>query len=90
MTNVERALEFAVVGQFSDGSAHKQWAIDQIVRALTDCPIIQLRGMRPDGTVYDYGVQGTSEEYKKFVEKACRDDEANGEFVYTWETGIAP
>lgn len=35
---IARALEIAVSYSGIDGSHHKTWAIDQMVRALTGCP----------------------------------------------------
>ena len=37
------ALELAVKYGGIDGEHHKAWVIDQIVRALTDCPLIEGR-----------------------------------------------
>lgn len=67
-----------------DGAHHKMWVIDQMVRALTGCPV----------TVHDFGACGSfkllgeSEEYREWV----RDVQAgeDGPDTYEWETGIAP
>lgn len=35
---IARALEIAEAYGHTDGAHHKMWVIDQMVRALTDCP----------------------------------------------------
>lgn len=80
---ITKALEFAQKYGMDDGSHHKMWVIDQMVRALTDCPIVTLRSKFPDayGNYYDYEGPGESEEYRRFVAGS-----AWGE----WDEGIAP
>lgn len=75
MPNIELALEYAVRYGGIDGGHHKTWVIDQMVRALTDCPIT-------DET------QGESDEYKKLVADACNGED--GPNTYDWDVGIAP
>lgn len=36
---IAKALEFADCYGGIDGDHHKMWVIDQMVRALTDCPM---------------------------------------------------
>jgi hypothetical protein len=62
-----------------DGDHHKMWAIDQIVRALTGCPVVTKAGKDYRGTIYTYEAQGESEEYLRFVADAGN-----------WDEGIAP
>jgi len=38
--------------------------------------------------VYEYEVQGESEEYVKLVKESC--DGADGPDTYTWDVGIPP
>lgn len=75
---IKRAIDIAVRYGSIDGSHHKDWVIDQMVRALTNCPIEIVKEMH-NGKKYEYERQGESEEYKKLVV-----DTEN------WEVGIAP
>ena len=77
MPNVKLALEFASSYGSIDGGHHKMWVIDQMVRALTDCPIIK----EPD-------FQGESEEYKQWVKEHCAGED--GPDSYEWDCGCAP
>jgi hypothetical protein len=69
-----------------DGAHHKQWIIDQMVRALTGCPDV-VRESR-DGS-YTYETQGESEEYVAWrrAYEGDPDDEAS---YCLWDEGIAP
>jgi hypothetical protein len=69
-----------------DGAHHKQWIIDQMVRALTGCPDV-VRESR-DGS-YTYETQGESEEYLAWRREyeGDPDDEAS---YCSWDEGIAP
>lgn len=73
--NVERALLIARRYGGIDGAHHKDWTIDQMVRALTNCP---------DG---ETGL-GESEAYQEFVAESRVGDE--GPNTYDWNVGIAP
>ena len=75
---IAKALEFAPDSMY-DGEHHKTWAIDQIVRALTGCPMVTRTAIDYRGEEYSYETQGESEEYLRFVE-------ANE----GWDEGIAP
>ena len=88
MANVQLALEYAVRYGGIDGDHHNAWVIDQIVRALTDCPMITASAIDAHGKTYEYETQGESEEYKKLVADACNGED--GEETYSWEVGIAP
>ena len=63
-----------------DGGHHKMWVIDQMVRHLTGCPMMELQSRFPDahGNAYTYQGLGESGEYGAFV----GDEE--------WDEGIAP
>jgi hypothetical protein len=74
---IEQALEIARRYGQTDGSHHRLWVIDQMVRALTGCPAA------PTGEF-----AGESEEYRYFVERSCEGDD--GPDTYEWETGVAP
>ena len=84
---IDRALQIAIKFGGIDGAHHKDWVIDQMVRALTNCPIIEKHSSNHNKT-YTYEVQGESEEYKQLVEWAC--DGEDGSETYSWEEGIAP
>jgi hypothetical protein len=63
-----------------DGAHHKQWAIDQILRALLGCQKIE----------NEYGFQhfGTNDAYKNWV--GFYESGADGPFTYEWDAGVAP
>lgn len=78
MTAAERivaALEVAASYGGIAGDHHKMWVIDQMVRALTGCPIV--------GDSY-----GESPLYVRFV--LLYNDGEDGPETYAWEEGIAP
>jgi hypothetical protein len=87
LDRITRALEYVDSGQV-DGEHHKAWAIDQIVRALTGCPIVTRTAVDTHGERYEYPSQGESEEYRRFL-AAYRAGE-DGPDTYHWEEGIAP
>jgi hypothetical protein len=88
MPNVELALEFAARYGGTDGAHHKDWVIDQMVRALTDCPMDVLEAKDCNGAPYTYSGQGESADYRQFVAKAKTGED--GPDTYGWEVGIAP
>lgn len=75
---ITKALKYAENGVY-DGDHHKMWAIDQMVRALTGCPMITKTAVDCRGEDYSYEAQGESEEYLRFVYE-----------VGGWDEGIAP
>lgn len=75
---VARALEIAADYGGIDGGHHKAWLIDQMVRALVGCPII-------DETHLTFG---ENPEYQEWV-RVYQDGE-DGALTYEWDTGIAP
>lgn len=73
---IERALEVADSYGSIGGEHHKEWVIDQMVRALT-------------GYVEDYEAgDGNVDEYMKWVADHCAG--VDGPDTYRWSTGIAP
>ena len=88
MTPAEYALLIAHMYAGADGADHKAFAIDQMVRALTNCPIIIMEAKDVHGRPYTYMAQGESEEYKTFV--ANYEMGEAGPHSYEWEIGIAP
>ena len=85
---IDKALDLAIRYGGIDGDHHKAWVIDQMVRALTGCPMVKKTGHRADGLEYDYEDQGESEEYLKLVADA--NDGEDGPDTYEWNVGIAP
>ena len=86
MTKKERiakALEYADSYGGIDGGHHKMWVIDQMVRALTDCPMIDDHAYDYKQRLYSFKRQGESKTYKKFVQ----DRKDSG---HDWDEGIAP
>lgn len=88
MPDVDKAIDFAVRYGGIDGDHHKAWVIDQMVRALTDCPVVEEAAIDVNGVPYTYEAQGESDAYKKLVAESC--DGADGPQTYTWDCGIAP
>lgn len=70
-----------------DGEHHKQWVLDQIVRLLTDCPMVPMEGIS-NGLTFQYEVRGKSDEYKKWIRDYCNGED--GPETYSWDEGIAP
>jgi len=85
---VELALEYALRFGGADGSHHKAWVIDQMVRALTGCPQQRLVTTHRDGDSSEHVVQGKGDEYIGFVRRARAG--FNGPDTYEWDEGIAP
>lgn len=85
---IKHALEIAFRYSQIDGAHHKDWAIDQMVRALTGCPIEHKDTKDYNDVPYSYEYQGESDEYKKFVQE--HNDGEDGPDTYSWDTGIAP
>jgi hypothetical protein len=73
------SLAFAALTQWAghDGDGHKAFALDQVARALTGCPVDE-RGVSTE----------TTAEYASFV--AAYEDGDEGARTYEWSTGVAP
>jgi hypothetical protein len=85
---IQAALDVAVGYGGIAGDHHKAWVIDQMVRRLTGCPIVEKSAVDAHGNRYTFDALGESEAYKSLVAAAC-----DGEFgpnTYEWEVGIAP
>jgi hypothetical protein len=85
---INTALDFALHYGQIDGDRHKAWVIDQMVRALTGCQVVELHALDANGVPYYYPSQGKSDEYLRFI-----DDHNYGEDgpnTYEWDEGIAP
>lgn len=84
---ITKALEIAKDGGI-DGAHHKAWVIDQMVRALTGCPMVTRTAKDANGATYEYEAQGESAEYTAWV-AGFRDGD-DGPNTYEWDCGIAP
>ena len=82
---VEKALEMARKYAGSDGSHHKQYCIDQMVRALTGCPMVTKTAKDYKGNPYEYETQGESSAYQRFVKEY--EDGEDGPNTYSWDEG---
>ena len=82
-------LYIEMYGQI-DGSHHKTWVLDQVVRILKGTPVIVKEAKWDDGTI-DYRVDTAepSEEYNEWVELMLGEDE-EGDPEYEYDVGIAP
>lgn len=85
---IKKALDIAISYGGIDGAHHKDWVIDQMVRALTGCPMEKHTALDCNKEEYEYESQGVSDEYSKLVKDAC--DGEDGPETYSWEIGIAP
>ena len=85
---IQKALAIAVQFGGIDGDHHKAWTIDQMVRALTGCPLVPTTLKDCQGTPYTFLDQGESAEYQQLVADACAG--ADGPNTYGWDEGIAP
>ncbi len=85
---IDKAIKLAVRFGQIDGLHHKQWVIDQMVRALTMCPEVRVVAVDGNGAEYSYVMLGESEAYIDIVRRAC--DGEDGPDTYSWDTGIAP
>lgn len=82
---IQQALDIA--GQFGNTS-HNAWVIDQMVRSLTGCPLVEKIALDVNGNPYTYMGLGESAEYLAFV-AAVKDGEDGAE-TYGWDTGTPP
>ncbi len=85
---IKNALGIAVRLGGIDGDHHKTWVIDQMVRALTGCPLVPRWAKDCNGKTYEYETQGESEEYRRLVAEAC--DGGDGPDTYSWDVGMPP
>lgn len=83
---VRKALEIAAEYGGDDGEHHKAYAVDQMVRALTGCPIVTKVAINARGNDYEYQGQGESDEYKEFVAKFEAGED--GPRTHEWDVGI--
>lgn len=81
---IKAALKIATENAVDDGEHHKMYCIDQMVRALTGCPMVQKTALDYRQQPYTYETMGESAEYEAFVARYTDDVERE------WDTGIAP
>lgn len=79
---LEIAMDATIVG-----AHHKQWIIDQMVRALTDCPTVKWTGIDVQGNAYTYTGMGESDAYLAWLQAFHQRPRAEGD---VWDAGIAP
>lgn len=87
-SQIQKALDFAIQYGGIDGAHHKMWVIDQMVRALTNCPMVTESAIDARGQSYEYECQGESEEYSKLIAASCAGED--GPDTYSWDVGIPP
>ena len=85
---IDAALTVAVSYGGIDGDHHKAWVIDQMVRALTGCLMVQKMAYDSSGRRYRYAARGTSAEYRDLVHDAC--DGEDGPNSSSWDEGTPP
>ena len=85
---IHKALELINSYGGIDGGHHKMWVLDQVVRALTDCPTVTKTAKDHQGQEYIYETQGESLAYKEWVRQ--HNDGEDGPDTYCWDEGIAP
>lgn len=85
---IAKAIAIAISFGGIDGAHHKDWTIDQMVRALTGCPLEVEHVVPTEGESYSYQSQGESQDYKDLIRDACAGED--GPQTYNWDTGIAP
>lgn len=85
---IVKALEIAACYGQTDGAHHKTWVIDQMVRALTDCPLVQREAKDYQDKSYTFEAFGESDEYTRFITEYMVGE--GGPMTYSWDEGIAP
>jgi hypothetical protein len=85
---IDRALDYAVRYGGIDGAHHKNWVIDQMVRALTGCPLVTTSSTDYAGKPYTYESQAESKEYQELVRQARAGED--GPETYEWDEGTPP
>ena len=83
-SRIKKAL-YAARGNLDDGAQDKAHAIDQMVRALTGCPMVEKKGKDFLGKTYTYQTFGESQEYLDWV--AAVEDGDDGPYTYEWDNG---
>lgn len=85
---IREALDLAVRSGGIACVHHKAWVIDQMVRVLTGCLMVEEVAVDSRGKPYTCQVRGESDSYKQLVAEACAGPD--GPHSYNWDTGIPP
>lgn len=85
---IDKALDYILRYGGIDGGHHKQWVLDQVVKALTGGRVTTVTHVAHNGTEYKYDEQGPSEEYDAWIKKY--EDGEDGPKTYEWDTGTPP
>ena len=85
---IAAALEIANDFAGNDGDHHKTYCIDQMVRALTACPVVSTSVPVGPDAVASAETQGKSDAYERWV--AAHKFGDDGPETYGWDEGIAP
>lgn len=90
-TNVDWAMLFIQMYGGIDGGHHKSWVLDQTVRCLKNTPVKVVEAKWDDGqSEYRFSTGEPSEEYKSWVESMLGEKDADGNYEYDYDNGIAP
>lgn len=87
---IDQALAIAAQYGGIDGEHHKAWVIDQMVRALTGCPMVEATAKNCRGEPYTYLRRGESKEYQRFISEVTDGCESCGASGTEWDVGIPP
>lgn len=85
---IQAALNVAMSSGGTNGSHHKMWVIDQMVRCLTGCPTVKSINPHAHGGPLEVEGLGESDEYKRWLAERCAG--SDGPNTYEWDAGIAP
>jgi hypothetical protein len=85
---IQKALDIAAIYGGIDGSHHKAWVIDQMVRSLTACPMVPATAKDCRGEEYSFWRLGESDEYREFIRS--HNEGEDGPETYEWDEGITP
>jgi len=73
-----------------DGSHHKAWVMDQVVRILNGTKVILSKAEWKNGTInHRFNLDEPSQKYLDWV-KEYEGEEDDGEIMYEYDIGIAP
>ena len=85
---ISKAITVAVQYGGIDGSHHKDWVIDQMVRCLTGCPTVKMVNKHGAHGPFEFEGLGKSDEYEELIREAKHGED--GDDTYSWSEGIAP